>query len=146
MTSSTVSVPKRLVLGSVLAISLLFGGCAKSPDELLIGRWYSESMTIRFRTDSGVVWNSRNGLAIGRYEFSSDIQALGKMEATPNLMLDVIRRDERSKFEFEAKLLGKDRLQLKLLSTNDDDVTSTQSMVLRRANDQQLGGGTQVSR
>ena len=133
----------------LLALSLT-SGCAKSPDELLIGRWYSSEMTIRFRPDSGVIWNSKAGLALGRYEFDSHVLSKASTEPAPNLLLDVIRRNERAKFRFEAKLLGKDRLQLKyvpILAVGEvSDSSAIRAIVLRRANDNQLGGGTVAQR
>lgn len=139
------------MIGCLFLFALsLSQGCAKSPDELLIGRWYSSDMTIRFRPDSGVIWNSRAGLAVGRYEFSSGHLVSHNTQPTPNLLLDVIRKEERSKFQFEAKLLGADRLQLKfvpILSPGETaDPAATQAIVLRRSNDDQLGGKTVVQR
>ncbi|MEW4490031.1 hypothetical protein AB1L42_18250 [Thalassoglobus sp. JC818] len=125
----------------IVALSLC--GCAKSPEELLIGRWYSGEMTIRFRSDRSVVWNSSAGMAIGRYQFAGETRLSGTSSGTPNLVLDVVRRGESGRYQFQATLLGKDRLQLKTVSQSEGSSSgqSRTAMVLRRASDDKLGGG-----
>ncbi len=117
-------------------------GCSKSPSEKLIGRWYSGEMTIRFREDSGVIWNSPRGLALGRYEFSGKTRNIKREEEQPNLFIDVVRNDERQQFQFEISFLGEDRLRVQLIPFNKEVTGSdaARGMVLRRANDNTLGG------
>ena len=119
-------------------------GCAKSADELLIGRWYSRDMTIRFREDSAVIWNSPSGLALGRYEFSGKKRGVGSDKLSPNLFVDVIRNDQRRQYQFEITFLGNDRLQFEMIPTNYDpnspEPASRSGYVLKRANDNTLGG------
>ncbi len=130
-----------IVLGMCF-VSLMQQGCAKSPSEKLIGRWYSGDMTIRFREDSGVIWNSPRGLALGRYEFSGKTRDIKNDKKDPNLFIDVVRNDTRQQFQFEISFLGTDRLRIQLIPIGRE-VTGTdaaQGMVLRRANDNTLGG------
>ena len=119
-------------------------GCSKSPSEKLIGRWYSGEMTIRFREDSGVIWNSPRGLALGRYEFTGKTKNVRNDEKDPNLFIDVVRNDERQQFQFEVSFLGEDRLRVQLIPFGEEvsGADRAQGMVLRRANDNTLGGGT----
>lgn len=119
-------------------------GCAKSPGELIIGRWYSGEMTIRFREDNAVIWNSPQGLALGRFDFSGSVHKLQSKDKVPNLLVDVIRNDERQQFHFDISFLGHDRLRMQLIrpGISSDEEQIGQSLVLRRANDNTLGGGT----
>lgn len=122
--------------------SLLQQGCQKSPSEKLIGRWYSGEMTIRFREDSGVIWNSPRGLALGRYEFTGKVRKISKGKIDPNLFIDVVRNDERQQFRFEIVFLGADRLRIQLIPFGKEltGTNAAQGMVLRRAHDNTLGG------
>ncbi|TWT51581.1 hypothetical protein KOR42_34690 [Thalassoglobus neptunius] len=131
----------RSVFAVTLALTLC--GCAKSSEELLIGRWYSGEMTIRFRPDRSVAWNSSAGMAIGRYQFLGENRQAQNSAGSPNLVLDVIRKGESGRYQFQATLLGKNRLQLKTVDRNSDSLNgiSRTAMVLRRASDDKLGGG-----
>ncbi len=134
---------RLFVLAGVFFATLSQSGCAKSPSELLIGRWYSGEMTIRFREDSAVIWNSPEGLALGRYEFEGNGKRLKDTERVPNLFVDVIRNDERQKFQFEVSFLGQDRIRMELIPIGKEisGVEAARGQVLRRANDNTLGGG-----
>lgn len=130
------------IFAALLLAVVSQSGCAKSPSELLIGRWYSGDMTIRFREDSAVIWNSPRGLAKGRFEFSGKVRRVKTDDRVPNLFVDVIRHDEREKLRFEVSFLGKDRLRLDLIpvSAQSSATLLSQGIVLKRANDTTLGG------
>lgn len=133
----------RTTLFSGMVLGLIFqGGCAKAPSDLLVGRWYSGEMTIRFREDSAVIWNSTRGLAKGRYEFTGKIRRIRTEEAKPNLYLDIIRNDEREQMQMEISFIGQDRLRLEIIPFGEappSDGIPT-GIVMKRANDSLLGG------
>jgi hypothetical protein len=131
-----------LVVFGMCLVALMQQGCSKSPSEKLIGRWYSGDMTIRFREDSGVIWNSPRGLALGKYEFSGKTRNVRYEKEDPNLFIDVVRNDERQQFQFEISFLGPDRLRIQLIPIGKEVTGSdaARGMVLRRANDNALGG------
>ena len=54
---------------AVLVCGLMWSatGCSTTPQDKLHGRWYNSKMSIRFRTDGTVIFNSMDGLATGRY-------------------------------------------------------------------------------
>lgn len=135
-------------LGMFLLSIVFFSGCSRSPSELLVGRWYSGDMTIRFREDSAVIWNSPQGLAKGRFEFTGKTSRVHTDEKSPNLFLDVIRNDERRQFRFQIGFIGQDRLRMDLIPMDPNSIAPGAStyVVLRRANDNTLGGApTQVA-
>lgn len=131
-----------LIVFGMCLVTLMQQGCSKSPSEKLIGRWYSGEMTIRFREDSGVIWNSPRGLALGRYDFSGKIRKIRSEKVDPNLFVDVVRNNERRQFQFEVSFLGADRLRIQLIPIGKEVTGSdaARGMVLRRANDNTLGG------
>ncbi len=131
------------VITGVLFATLSQSGCAKSPSELLIGRWYSGQMTIRFREDNAVIWNSPQGLALGHFEFRGKAKRAKARELVPNLFVDVIRNDERQKFQFELHFMGQDRIRMELVPYGNasSESSTPRGLVLRRANDNTLGGG-----
>lgn len=138
---------RSITFATLLTLPLIHSGCAKSADELLIGRWYSGDMTIRFREDSAVIWNSPNGLALGRYEFTGKRKHIRSDELQPNLFLDVVRNDERRQFRFEITFIADDRIQLELVPANlpsSDAPVQRSGFVLKRAvEDGTLGGAVQ---
>lgn len=95
--------------GMLLVMNLT--GCQQTPHQQLMGRWYNDEMSIRFRNDGRVLLFSRSGRLEGRYVFAGTTanHALGKQE---NLVLDVIRDGKPRRMVFDAGFLGGDRLRL----------------------------------
>lgn len=122
---------------------MLPSGCSKSPSQKLIGRWYSGTMTIRFREDHAVIWNSTRGLALGRYEFSGSVRNAKNETPVPNLYIDVIRGNEREQMQFEVAFLGEERMRLELIPISADGTpgTRTEAIILRRAEEDGTLGG-----
>jgi hypothetical protein len=85
--------------------------CSLTPQERLHGRWYNADMSVRFRPDGGVLFNSRAGRAVGRYVYETSAPAAADQRTT-NLVLDVVRNGEPLRLEFDARLLSRDRLRL----------------------------------
>ncbi|MBT5018070.1 hypothetical protein OAF98_00330 [Planctomicrobium sp.] len=131
---------QTIIFSGLLFAFLSQSGCAKSPSDLLIGRWFADEMTIRFREDSAVIWNSRRGLAKGRYEFSGKTRRIRTEKPEPNLFLDIIVNDEREQVRFEATFIGQDRLRIDWVSTGNSRSRTSNGLVMKRANDSTLGG------
>lgn len=138
---------RTILFCGLLGATLVQSGCAKSPSDLLIGRWFSDEMTIRFREDNSVIWNSRRGLAKGRYEFSGKTRGIQNEELKPNLFMDIIVNDEREQMRFEVTFIGQDRLKVDWVANDSTERQYSQSLLMKRAKDDLLGGGkVQVAR
>ncbi len=94
-----------------LLLVLVLTGCQQSPQQKLIGRWYNDEMSIRFRADGRVLLFSRSGRAEGRYVFA-ETQSNNALSKAENLVLDVIRDGKPRRMIFDADFLGVDRLRL----------------------------------
>jgi hypothetical protein len=90
----------------------LLAGCHRSPQELLIGRWYNGEMSLRFNQDGTALYNSSRGKAPGRYQFEPSLVAAGAQSGTPNLIVEVVHPGGRERYQFEAVFLAHDRLRL----------------------------------
>lgn len=119
-----------------LLILLVLAGCQQSPQQKLIGRWYNDDMSIRFREDGRVFLNSRSGRVEGRYEYTGT-QASSAQSASQNLVLDVIRDGQQRRLYFDADFLGVDRLRLSDLTPKARRTTerAPEFAVLRRSED-----------
>lgn len=94
---------------AVLMLSLT--GCQQTPQQKLIGRWYNDEMSLRFRADGRVLLFSRSGRAEGRYVFA-ETQSNSAQSVSENLVMDVIRDGKARRMVFDADFLGTDRLRL----------------------------------
>ena len=95
------------------SILVALASCSATPQESLHGRWYNESMSIRFRVDGTVIFNSRSaGLRSGRYFFDGEIRPVADDELVTNLTLDLVDGDQVVRREFEVQLLGRERLRM----------------------------------
>jgi hypothetical protein len=113
---------KRLLLtiGTGLVLGLLLTaspGCMQSPRDKLIGRWYNSRMSIRFREDGSVLFNSAAGRADGVYYFDERRRSVNANSPSPNLTLDVIRNNQRIVLQYEIEIMSHDRLRLSLINT-----------------------------
>jgi len=136
--SRSISIQLRLLI--VLPLLFVMAGCMQSPEQKLIGRWYHAKMTFRFREDGAVVWNSTNGLGVGRYTFSGEVpSAANTSEVLPNLYVEVLRDSEIVKRHYELSFLGNDRVQLRAVS-EDTSSANPNTVIMRRANDEIFSG------
>ena len=100
-------------LSAALCISALAAGCAVSPQDHLQGRWFSESMSIRFRPDGSVIYNSlTTGMTTGRYYFDGELRPEASTTPISNLTLDLSVNGRPQRWVFEVQFLGKERLRL----------------------------------
>lgn len=142
----------RMLLVLCAAAVVSVSGCSMSPEQQLIGRWYNSGQSIRFRDDGGLVWNSKQGLAIGRYYFTGELRSTTANQGVQNLTIDVVRNERRFQLPLEVRFLGHDRLELRgqrLQAGNSSDAISFQTVLLKRANrqdDTATGGNLVASR
>ncbi len=117
------------------ALCAALSSCSLTPQEQIHGRWYNADMSVRFRPDGAVLFNSRAGRAMGRYVYETSAPAAAD-QTTTNLVLDVVRNGEPLRLEFDARLLSRDRLRLQASPRRSagrarDGIAAT--VVLRRA-------------
>jgi len=117
----------------------LLSGCQLTREQQLIGRWYNSEMSIRFRPDGGVIYNSPAGKAIGVYYFTGTARPIATTHTQENLVLDVVRNGQRLRMGFEAELISADRLRLYDLTTrpriSNEAGTVENTVVLKRASE-----------
>lgn len=109
----TSSKPLGIWMCGLMLLSL--AGCQQTPQQKLIGRWYNDEMSIRFRPDGRVLLFSRNGRVEGRYVFA-EAQSSNALIKSENLVLEVIGNGKPRRMTFDADFLGEDRLRLSDLS------------------------------
>lgn len=129
-------IPWKRVGGGIWAALLMMSlsGCQQTPQQKLIGRWYNDEMSIRFRPDGRVLLFSRSGRAEGRYVFA-ETQSNNALTKAENLVLDVIRDGKPRRMIFDADFLGVDRLRLSDLTPQSRRTTdpAPEFAILRRS-------------
>ncbi|MCA8997312.1 MAG: hypothetical protein KDA80_10000 [Planctomycetaceae bacterium] len=97
----------------LLSLALLsLSACQQTPEQKLLGRWYNGGMSIRFREDRGVVFNTPVGLGVGRYEFDPSVPPPTADTVTPNTRLDLVRNNQRIQLEFYVEFPSQDRMKI----------------------------------
>jgi hypothetical protein len=100
-----------------LLLAAVCGGlssCSSSPQEQLQGRWYNEALSMRFRPDGSLIYNSNEtGLTTGRYFFNGDLRPASADEPVPNLTLDLVRGSRVVRSQLEVQFVGSERLRLR---------------------------------
>ncbi len=108
-------------------------GCNKTPQEAVIGRWYNGDMSLRFRPNGTVVWNSPQGLAQGRYVFVGSVPRWATENTTIRVRLDVLRKGQAIQPMFDLQLVGSDRMRVHPAAQAQTRATNRLQAVLRRA-------------
>lgn len=108
-------------------------GCNKTPQEAVIGRWHNGDMSLRFRPNGTVVWNSSQGLAQGRYVFVGSVPRWATENTTIRVRLDVLRKGQAIQPMFDLQLVGNDRLRVHPVAQTKTRATNRLQAVLRRA-------------
>ena len=126
----------RLALAAALGCACL-ASCSATPQEQLEGRWYDETLSLRFRPDGGVIFNSRaTGLTTGRYYFNGELKPAADDQPVANLTLDLVRGDRIVRSQMEAQFVGGERLRIRTLDTRRSGPGGSQIpevVVLKRA-------------
>lgn len=105
-----------------------------------MGRWYSKDLSIRFRPNGTVLYNSRStGLVEGQYQYKPTSANFASTKAQKNLTVWLPQPGRTVVLTFELRPLGNDRIQLKQIrerNTSQENSNLTVGMVLHRAEDQ----------
>lgn len=115
-----------LIIGAgmlLVLMSVASPGCMQSPGQKLIGRWYNSGMSVRFRENGTVLYNSPSGRAEGVYYFNERGRNLSSNQPSPNLTLDVVRNGERIRMDFELEIISRDRVRLTEVNPNRRQTT-----------------------
>jgi len=125
----------RILLTAVVVLAM--SSCMQTPEEKLLGRWYNDSLSIRFRKDGSVLYNSPSGRAIGRYYFDPRAKNPAKTDPVPNLVLDVVRKERHLRLSFEVEQISEDRVRLTYFPSLEEARSGTRlpSSILLRADE-----------
>jgi hypothetical protein len=106
-----------LALCAALCCACL-SSCSVTPQEQLEGRWFDETLSLRFRPDGGLIFNSRaTGLTTGRYYFNGKLQPTSEDRPVANLTLDLVHGDRIVRSRMEVQFIGSERLRIRSLDT-----------------------------
>lgn len=118
------------VLCAVLIATV--SGCSQTPQEAVIGRWYNGEMSLRFRANGTVVWNTKRGLAQGRYAFVGTVPRWATEGTIVRVRLDVVRDGQTIQPTLDLQLVGTDRMQVTPGVQAQTQATNRRQAVLRR--------------
>lgn len=99
-------------LGVSCLLIFIMNGCQGSSEQQLVGRWYSNELTIRFFPDGRVLMNSPAGRAKGTYYYNPWTRRSSPHEPVENLVLDVERGNNSLRLGYEVELISQERLRL----------------------------------
>ena len=119
------------ILCSVLIVTI--SGCNKTPQEAVLGRWYNGDMSLRFRPNGTVVWNTQQGMAQGRYVFVGTVPRWATENTTVRVRLDVMRNGQAIQPMLDLQFVGGDRLRVNPAAQAQTQATNRLQAVLRRA-------------
>lgn len=120
-----------------VALSLLLvvtvSGCSQTPQEAVLGRWYNGDMSLRFRPNGTVVWNTRQGMAQGKYSFVGDVPRWASESTTVRVRLDVTRNGQAIQPTLDLQFVGSDRIRVIPGAQAQTRATDRLQAVLKRA-------------
>ena len=98
------------VLSLLLVVTV--SGCSQTPQEAVLGRWYNGDMSLRFRPNGTVVWNTRQGMAQGKYSFVGDVPRWASDSTTVRVRLDLTRNGQAIQPTLDLQFVGADRIRV----------------------------------
>ncbi len=108
-------------------------GCSQTPQEAVLGRWYNGDMSLRFRPNGTVVWNTRQGMAQGKYSFVGDVPRWASESTTVRIRLDVTRNGQAIQPTLDLQFVGSDRMRVIPSTQAQTRATDRLQAVLKRA-------------
>jgi hypothetical protein len=124
----------RWTLIPALVLCIVQCSCSATPREQLQGRWYNEALSMRFRPDGSLIYNStETGLTTGRYYFSGEMRPEAYDEPVANLTVDLVRGNKVVRSQLEAQFVGSERLRLQPVSEQRSPANDVGLVVLKRA-------------
>ena len=124
--------PRWLVALCALLIATVCG-CSQTPQEAVLGRWYNGDMSLRLRPNGTVVWNTRQGMAQGKYSFVGDVPRWASDSTTVRIRLDVVRNGQAIQPTLDLQFVGADRMRVIPGAQAQTRATDRLQAVLRRA-------------
>lgn len=119
------------VLSLLLVVTV--SGCSQTPQEAVLGRWYNGDMSLRFRPNGTVVWNTRQGMAQGKYSFVGDVPRWASDSTTVRVRLDVTRDGQLIQPTLDLQFVGADRIRVIPGAQAQTRATDRLQAVLKRA-------------
>lgn len=116
-----------------LLLVVTVSGCNQTPQEAVLGRWYNGDMSLRFRPNGTVVWNTRQGMAQGKYSFVGDVPRWASESTTVRVRLDVTRNGQAIQPTLDLQFVGADRLRVIPGAQAQTRATDRLQAVLKRA-------------
>jgi len=116
-----------------LLLVVTVSGCNQTPQEAVLGRWYNGDMSLRFRPNGTVVWNTRQGMAQGKYSFVGDVPRWASDSTTVRVRLDVTRNGQAIQPTLDLQFVGADRLRVIPGAQAQTRATDRLQAVLKRA-------------
>lgn len=120
-----------IALCALLLLSVC--GCSQTPQEAVLGRWYNGDMSLRFRPNGTVVWNTRQGMAQGKYSFVGQVPRWASESTTVRVRLDVVRNGQAIQPTLDLQFVGADRMRVIPGAQAQTRATDRLQAVLKRA-------------
>lgn len=122
---------------ALVLFCLLLGGCSTAEEDLQ-GRWFNGEVSIRFRPDGTVLYNSRlTGLVEGVYEYHPHPVTQTSIEPVENLIVDFPGRQLR----LDARFAGRTRLRLTEMPAEGQAANAIPSVALLKKADPRTDRG-----
>lgn len=120
---------------AILCVLLIatVSGCNKTPQEAVIGRWYNGDMSLRFRSNGTVAWNTPQGMAQGRYVFVGQVPRWASENTMVRVRLDVTRNGQAIQPMLDLQFVGTDRVRIISSTQAQTRAANRPQVVLRRA-------------
>lgn len=119
------------ILCALLIVTV--SGCNKTPQEAVLGRWYNGDMSLRFRSNGTVVWNTPQGMAQGRFVFVGQVPRWATENTTVRVRLDVTRNGQAIQPMLDLQFVGTDRMRVISSAQAQTRAANRPQVVLRRA-------------
>lgn len=116
-----------------LLLLTVVSGCNETPQQAVLGRWYNGDMSLRFRPNGTVVWNTRQGMAQGRYSFVGSVPRWASEGTTVRVRLEIVRNGEAIQPTLDLQFVGADRMRVIPGAQAQTSATDRLQAVLRRA-------------
>ena len=126
--------PLRLSRWIVLIFALgscSLPGCGWDRQSKLMGRWYNGDVSIRFRENGSVLYNSLGtGLVEGIYRYDHTALPISSIKPVKNLTVWLPQPGKTLELDFELRYLGESRIQLRPLPKNSGGDANSQSLAV----------------
>ncbi len=124
--------PVRLSRWIVLVFALgscSLPGCGLDRQSKLMGRWYNGDVSIRFRENGSVLYNSLGtGLVEGIYRYDNSALPISSVKPVKNLTVWLPQLGKTLVLDFELRYLGESRIQLRPIPKDSRAASNSNSL------------------